>query len=83
VGLARLRGAAIGYDSLDQLLDGMLRALTPDGCDDDTAILAVQMAHVEGAGDARGVSSGRTIRRARRSSSSWGRSTYRTPSRSV
>jgi serine phosphatase RsbU (regulator of sigma subunit) len=42
VGLARLRGAAIGYDSLDQLLDGMLRALTPDGCDDDTAILAVK-----------------------------------------
>ncbi len=42
VGLARLRGAALGYDSLDQLLDGMLRALTPDGCDDDTAILAVK-----------------------------------------
>ncbi len=42
VGLARLRGAAIGYDSLEELLDGMLHALTPEGCDDDTAILAVR-----------------------------------------
>jgi serine phosphatase RsbU (regulator of sigma subunit) len=42
VGLARVRGAAIGYDALDELLDGMLQALTPQGCDDDTAILAVK-----------------------------------------
>ena len=42
VGLARLRGAAVGYDSLEELLDGMLHALTPEGCDDDTAILAVR-----------------------------------------
>jgi serine phosphatase RsbU (regulator of sigma subunit) len=42
VGLARLRESATGYGSLDQLLDGMLRALTPHGCDDDTAILAVK-----------------------------------------
>jgi serine phosphatase RsbU (regulator of sigma subunit) len=40
-GLARLRAAATGYDSLDALLDGMLHTLTPDGGDDDTAILAV------------------------------------------
>jgi hypothetical protein len=41
VGLARLRRAATGYASLDTLLDGMLHVLTPDGGDDDTAILAV------------------------------------------
>ncbi len=42
VGLARLRGAAVGNGSLDELLDGMLGVLTPAGCDDDTAILAVR-----------------------------------------
>jgi serine phosphatase RsbU (regulator of sigma subunit) len=41
-GLARLRGAATGYGSLDDLLDGLLHALTPDGGHDDTAILAVR-----------------------------------------
>lgn len=41
VSLARLRDAALGYDSLDELLDGLLRELTPDGGHDDTAILAV------------------------------------------
>jgi serine phosphatase RsbU (regulator of sigma subunit) len=41
VSLARLRDAALGYDSLDHLLDGLLRELTPDGGHDDTAILAV------------------------------------------
>jgi hypothetical protein len=40
-GLARLQGAAIGYDTLDHMLDGLLRVLTPDGGHDDTAILAV------------------------------------------
>jgi serine phosphatase RsbU (regulator of sigma subunit) len=42
VGLARLRRAAVGNGSLDELLDGMLEVLTPAGCDDDTAILAVR-----------------------------------------
>ena len=41
VSLARLQGAAIGYDSLDDMLDGLLRVLTPEGGNDDTAILAV------------------------------------------
>jgi serine phosphatase RsbU (regulator of sigma subunit)/type II secretory pathway pseudopilin PulG len=41
VSLARLQGAAIGYDSLDDMLDGLLRVLTPAGGNDDTAILAV------------------------------------------
>jgi len=41
-GLARLRAAATGYGSLDELLDGLLRVLTPDGGHDDTAILAVK-----------------------------------------
>jgi serine phosphatase RsbU (regulator of sigma subunit) len=42
VGLARLRQAATGYDSLDALLDGLLHELTPAGGHDDTAILAVR-----------------------------------------
>jgi serine phosphatase RsbU (regulator of sigma subunit) len=42
VGLERLREAAGGYSSLDELLDGLLRKLTPDGGNDDTAILAVR-----------------------------------------
>jgi serine phosphatase RsbU (regulator of sigma subunit) len=41
VGLARLRDASIGYESLSDLLDGVLHTLTPDGGNDDTAILAV------------------------------------------
>lgn len=41
VSLARLRDAALGYDSLDHLLDGLMREMTPDGGHDDTAILAV------------------------------------------
>jgi serine phosphatase RsbU (regulator of sigma subunit) len=41
VGLARLRDASIGYESLSDLLDGVLHSLTPDGGNDDTAILAV------------------------------------------
>lgn len=41
VGLERLRNASVGYASLDELLDGLLRVLTPDGGRDDTAILAV------------------------------------------
>ncbi|HEV7523972.1 MAG TPA: PP2C family protein-serine/threonine phosphatase [Acidimicrobiia bacterium] len=42
VGLERLRDAATGYDSLERLLDGLLGVLTPDGGNDDTAILAVR-----------------------------------------
>jgi serine phosphatase RsbU (regulator of sigma subunit) len=42
VGLARLCDATAGYDSLDDLLDGLLHELTPDGGNDDTAILAVR-----------------------------------------
>jgi hypothetical protein len=41
-GLARLRDAAVGYSSLDELLDGLLQALTPNGGDDDVAALAVR-----------------------------------------
>jgi serine phosphatase RsbU (regulator of sigma subunit) len=41
VSLARLRAAAVGYDSLDHMLDGLLHELTPEGGNDDTAILAV------------------------------------------
>ena len=41
-GLARLRSAATGYGSLDELLDSLLKVLTPDGGHDDTAILAVR-----------------------------------------
>ncbi len=42
VGMARLRGAAAGFDTVDHLLDGLLQVLTPDGVDDDTAILGVR-----------------------------------------
>ncbi len=42
VGLERLRAAAVGFDSIDDLLDGLLHSLTPDGATDDTAILAVR-----------------------------------------
>jgi serine phosphatase RsbU (regulator of sigma subunit) len=42
VGLARLRDAANGDSSLDGLLDGLLRDLTPDGAHDDTAILGMR-----------------------------------------
>ncbi len=41
VSLARLRDAALGHGTLDDLLDGLLHELTPDGGHDDTAILAV------------------------------------------
>ena len=40
--LERLRAAAVGNDSLDDLLDGLLHTLTPDGGNDDTAILALR-----------------------------------------
>lgn len=42
VGLERLRAAAVGFESIDDLLDGLLHTLTPDGATDDTAILAVR-----------------------------------------
>jgi serine phosphatase RsbU (regulator of sigma subunit) len=45
VSLARLRDAAVGYDSLDHMLDGLLHELTPEGGNDDTAILAVTWRH--------------------------------------
>jgi serine phosphatase RsbU (regulator of sigma subunit) len=41
-GLARLRSAATGRHSLEELLDGLLRVLNPDGGHDDTAILAMR-----------------------------------------
>ncbi|HUI48388.1 MAG TPA: SpoIIE family protein phosphatase, partial [Acidimicrobiia bacterium] len=42
VGLSRLRAAAIGYQSLDALLDGLLNTMTPSGTHDDTAILGIR-----------------------------------------
>lgn len=42
VGLARLRQAAGGEQSLDDLLDGLLRVMTPVGGHDDTAILGMR-----------------------------------------
>ncbi len=41
-GLARLREAAIGHGVLDLLLDELLRALIPNGGNDDVAALAVR-----------------------------------------
>jgi serine phosphatase RsbU (regulator of sigma subunit) len=42
VGLERLRSAAVANPSLDNLLDGLLDAMTPAGAHDDTAILALR-----------------------------------------
>jgi hypothetical protein len=42
VGLGRLREASRGFDSLDELLDGLLDKMAPGGGPDDTAILGIQ-----------------------------------------
>jgi hypothetical protein len=42
VGIARLREASRGFDSLDDLLDGLLDSIAPGGGPDDTAILGIQ-----------------------------------------
>jgi len=42
VGLGRLREASRGFDSLDELLDGLLDKMAPGSGPDDTAILGIQ-----------------------------------------
>jgi hypothetical protein len=42
VGLGRLRDASRGFDSLDDLLDGLLDKMAPGGGSDDTAILGIR-----------------------------------------
>jgi serine phosphatase RsbU (regulator of sigma subunit) len=41
-GLGRVRDASRGFDSLDELLDGLLDKMAPGGGSDDTAILGIR-----------------------------------------